>query len=209
MIQYRIANVSDVFSIAKMHSKAAKLQKKGAFMHKLGRPFLVCYYFVLLTSKKSFVLIAEKRNNEILGFHSGTIDMAYHRARLKKFTILFILVIIPVVILSPTLIHESYIRYRSISNDNSKYNYSVKTGARGDYWCWLSESDFSRHSVFVMFKWLSILKVLGIDEVVVEADEPRIVALHIRHGAKLINENYLEDGRKRFVMLYLLENIKR
>jgi hypothetical protein len=208
MINYRIANISDIFSIAQMHYKAAKLQN-GAFMHKLGRPFLVCYYLVLLTSKKSFVLIAEKINNEILGFHSGTIDMAYHRARIKKFAILFILAIIPAAIFSPKLIYESYIRYRSISNNKSKYNYSVKTGARGDYWCWISENDYSRYSAFVFFKWLSILKVLSIVEVVVEADEPRIVAMHIRHGAKLISENYLNDGRKRSVLLYQLKDLKR
>jgi len=205
MIKYRIAKVSDAKSLAQVHLICAKHQK-GGFFHKLGISFLIYYYKVILSNKNSVVLLAEDQNQNCLGFHSGTLKMEEHLRQLKKNRWTLGLTLIPQLLINPKLIYDIIKRYFSISNSNSENEFGVKSGARGEYWCWLPNNSNSIDAINVFNKWFNIVKELGVKNVFIEVDTVniRIFKFHKKNGAEIIREIDLLDGRKRLIMVYNL-----
>lgn len=207
MIIYRIAKLSDAKSLAKVHLICAKYQK-GGFFHKLGIIFLINYYKIILSNKHSIVLLAEDQNQKCLGFHSGTLKMEEHLIQLKKKRFTLGLAVIPQLFINPRLIYEVIKRYLSISNLNSKHEFGVKFGARGEYWCWLPNDSNSIEAINLFNKWFNILKELDITNVFIEVDtiNKRIFSFHKKNGAEIIRDIDLLDGRKRLIMVYKLKD---
>ena len=205
MIIYRIAKVSDARSLAKVHFICVRHQK-GGFFNKLGITFMIRYYKIILSNKHSIVLLAEDQNQKCLGFHSGTLKMEEHLIQLKKNKFSLGLAVLPQLFMNPKLIYEIIMRYLSISKLNSKHEYGVKFGARGEYWCWLPNDSNAIEAINLFNKWFNILRELDIKNVFFEVDiiNKRIFSFHKKNGAEVIRDIDLLDGRKRSIMVYKL-----
>ena len=101
-MKLRIANKSDIKSLAKMHLICGKIQPDG-FMHQLGLNFLKAYYSILLNEKGSLIVIAEDEKGFIHGFCSGTLAAEKHLSELKRKKIKLAISLIPAIIKSPKI----------------------------------------------------------------------------------------------------------
>lgn len=206
MIKYRLAKSSDAKSLTKVHLNCAKHQK-GGFFHNLGFYFTLNYYKILLSNKNSVILIAEDQHQNLLGFHSGTLKMEEQLIDLKKKKIILIFSLIPILLKKPSLIYDILKRYLSISNtDLNENDFGVKTGARLEYWCWLPSNSNSIGAISLHYKWIKLVKKLGVKNVCFEADSvnKKILKFHKKNGAEIIKELNLSDGRKRYILQYNL-----
>lgn len=205
MIKYRLAKSSDAKLLTKVHLICAKHQK-GGFFHNLGFYFTLNYYKILLSNKNTIILIAEDQQQNLLGFHSGTLKMEEQIKDLKRNKFILGMATLPKLLVNPRLIHEIIIRYFSISDSISENDFGVTSGARGEYWCWLPSNSNSIEALSLWNKWFNVLKELGVTNLFFEVDtiNSRIVSFHKKNGAKITREINLLDGRKRLIMVYII-----
>jgi len=208
VIKYRLAKITDAFSLARVHKKCAEFQQDG-FFHKLGILFIWRYYKIVLSNKNSFILLAEDQN-ELLGFHSGTLKAEEHLSNLKKNRISLFFSIIPELFINPKLFFEVYKRYRFVSNKNTDIKFGIKEGPRGEYWGWLPKSPNPIESLNLHKKWHLIFKQLDVNFVKSEVDitNDRVYKSIKIMGAEILSEIILPDGRKRAIVQYDLSKFK-
>jgi hypothetical protein len=201
-MKYRIAKVSDSTSLALIHLESSKYQQ-GGFMHKLGFNFLIKYYEITTKNKNSIIILAENENGEVLGFHSGTLDALEHYTSIRKNRYKFIFPILILLITNPKLISEIYTRYRYTAKD-SKLNFGIKSGVRGEYWCWSPTNPNAVESINLHRNWHYIIKQLGATSVKSEVDiiNDRIYKSIKIMGGIFLEEITLHDGRKRAIVEY-------
>ena len=205
-MKYRIAKESDSKSLALLHMECG-IQQQGGFMHKLGISFLKKYYEIIISNKNSIIILAED-NDEVLGFHSGTLDAIEHYSNLRNNKLKFIIPILTSLIIKPKLLFEIYKRYIYTGND-SKVKFGVKTGVRGEYWGWSPSKPNPVESINLHRKWHLIIKNLGATYVRSEVDivNDRIYKSIKLMGGLIIQEITLLDGRRRAIVEYDLTKI--
>lgn len=201
-VRFRFAKFCDSSSIARLHVSCS-LQQDGGFMHKLGEKFLKRYYEVTISNKSSIVLIAVDENDEILGFHSGTLDASEHFASLRKNKFRFVLPIFIAICRKPKLAKEIYTRYR-FTSEESKLNFGIKYGARGEYWGWNPLKPNAVESLNLHRNWHMVVKQMGVQKVRSEVDiiNQRIYKSIKIMGGIFLEEITLEDGRRRGLVEY-------
>ncbi len=201
-IKNRIAKESDALSLALLHIECSKYQQ-GGFMHKLGLNFLKKYYEITINNKNSVIILAQNENDEVLGFHSGTLDACEHYKNLRRYRFKFILPVLKTLISNPKLVLEIYTRFKYTGN-NSSLMFGIKTGARGEYWGWNPTRPNAVESINLHRNWHLILKQLGATNVRSEVD---IVNDRIYKSIKIMGGNIIEvitlhDGRTRAIVEY-------
>jgi len=162
---------------------------------------------ILVIHLASFLVQNEFEGCNLLGFHSGTLKMEEQLIDLKKKKIILIFSLIPILLKKPSLIYDILNRYLSISNtDLNENDFGVKTGARLEYWCWLPNNSNPVGAISLHYKWIKLVKKLGVKNVCFEADSvnEKILKFHKKNGAEIIKELNLSDGRKRFILQYNL-----
>lgn len=202
-IRFRLAKVEDSGKLAKIHICCGENQS-GAYMHKLGTYFLKEYYRIVIKNPHSIVLLAEDENGKCLGFHSGTMRAEEHFESLKKNRFKLFIALIPKLISKPFLILSVVKRYASIAVNDSKFEFGVKVGPRGEYWAWLPSYPNPVESLNLHKKWHIIMKTLGMKYVRSEVDlvNDRIYKSIKLMGGIIIDELTLFDGRKRAIVQY-------
>jgi hypothetical protein len=205
-MKFRFAKKCDSRALACLHIECS-IYQKGSFMHRLGMPFLIKYYEITISNKNSIIILAED-NDEVLGFHSGTLDAIEHYSNLRNNKLKFIIPILTSLIIKPKLLFEIYKRYIYTGND-SKVKFGVKTGVRGEYWGWSPSKPNPVESINLHRKWHLIIKNLGAKYVRSEVDivNDRIYKSIKLMGGLIIQEITLLDGRKRAIVEYDLSKI--
>ena len=86
-----LATKKDAIQIAKIH----KQEINQGFLSQLGIKFLAKLYEAMILSQSSFVVVA-KKNDEIIGFISGCINIKeFYKDFLKKYTFWAIIILLP------------------------------------------------------------------------------------------------------------------
>lgn len=201
-MNFRIAKKTDCKALASIHQECARNQVDG-FMHRLGLPFLTAYYKVFIGEKHSLIIVAEE-NGKILGFHSGTLFAEEHHSALVSSKIRLGLAIIPSLLTDFGLLHEVFLRFKSLSTEEEDFR--IKNGPRGEYWAWLPSNRDGTNALKLHKIWHCVLKDLGATFVRSEVDlsNDRVVRSIKLLGGKFISEITLADGRNRAIVEYEL-----
>lgn len=198
-MQFRLGNPRDTGRLACLHLQSSKKQP-GGFMYHLGKGWLKAYYRILLTKGNLIVLCAEE-DGQIMGFVSGTLDASKNMDALRHNKFSLLIAAIPAIICNPKILLESYRRQKANAGVG-KDMYVLKDGVHEDYWAW----NPARHSgaIDLHLKWLSLVKLLGANNVKGEVDmaNKMILKTHQMLGAKLVRQFVTPDGRKRVIIEY-------
>jgi hypothetical protein len=203
ILKLRLANKSDIKSLAKTHLICGKLQPDG-FMHQLGLGFLKTYYRILLNEKGSVIVIAEDENGIVHGFCSGSLAAEKHLDELKRNQIKLAFSLIPALIKSPKIIGKLLARNRFVKSAGQSTSFGISQGSRCEYWAWRPESRNLVISILMFETWLNIVFELGSASIKGEVDilNKYVLRIHKIIGAKVIDELILSDGRKRVIIEY-------
>lgn len=199
-MRIRFAKSSDAKALARIHQECGKKQP-DSFMHQLGLSFLTTYYEISIEEKHSVILVSEREDGVIVGFHSGTLLAEEHYRSLKHHKIILACASIPLLFTSPHLIKGIYKRYKSSQDSTS--NLTVKTGPRGEYWAWIS-GEPSEDSLRLHHTWHMIMKNLGVRYVYSEVNltHRRVYKAVASLGAEVVDEVVTPDGKKRAIVRY-------
>lgn len=203
---YRIAKISDVNQLARVHLKCCSEQAEG-FMFKLGVNFLESYYKIFLNEKYSVIIVAENSKNDIVGFHSGSLKTEEHIASLRRHRVRLFASSLFEIIRHPSLFGDLYLRYKSTSEEEG---FVVSSGPRGEYWAWLSSEKDSFSALELHKIWHLFLKMLGVKAVrsEVNSGNKRVLKAVFLMGATIVKEFKTPDGHTRYILEYNLENYK-
>lgn len=199
----RLAKLSDAPQLAEVHWTSSSNQP-GGFMFKLGKPFLIEYFRIVLGEKNSVVICTEDVDGRIIGFVSGSLLAEERMVALKRGRIRLLLAAIPSLIRDFSLVKELYSRQQSGSADTDEGGYIVQSGAREDFWAWLPSTG---GAIELHLKWLSVMRLLGVEAIRGEVDlvNDFVVKIHRFLGARVVREFTTPDGKKRMVMEYRLK----
>lgn len=202
-MKIRLGKCEDASAIAKIHMKCGKKQP-DSFMHQLGFLFLKIYYQISIEEKHSVILVSEREDGVIVGFHSGTLLAEEHYRALKDHKILLGCACIPLIFTSPHLIKGIYKRYKSSQDSSSKL--TVKNGPRGEYWAWLSGEPIEE-SLRLHQTWHGIMKNLGARYVYSEINltHKRVYKAATSLGAEIVDQVLDSNGNKRAIVRYDLD----
>jgi len=201
MIQ-RLAKLSDVNSLAKLHLECSESQPTG-FMFKLGLPFLRTYYKLLINEKESVIILADDENGNLLGFASGTMNAAAHLNNLKRNRFRIGLSIIPAIIKSPKVLSEILDHDKFVLSRDGYIQFGAMSGPRSEYWVW-KHNDKSNKSIPLLKTFLKVLFDLGATSVKAEVDidNKNLLTIYKFLGAKVVEHLKLNDGRNRVIIEY-------
>lgn len=196
-MNYRLANLSDMDFLARIHYKAGQIQV-GGFMHNLGIPFLRTYYRIRLNDENSVIWVAEDEYKSVCGFVSGTLDAKKTLLLLKKNRIKLGFSVLPVLLKVPGLLSCLKARYDFVSLKSKSERFGVTSGPRLDYWGW-EPSVKGGSSLFLMKVWLNDVFSRNVFCVQGEVDKENgaVVSFVTLLGARVLNEQKLKDGRTR------------
>lgn len=198
-MQYRLANLSDIENLATIHFNSDNKQI-GGLVHKLGHNFLRTYYKFYLEEKNSLILIAEDENGFVHGFISGTLAVEEYLNALRSNRIKLAFSSLPVFFKSPKLFWHLKERCSSILLKGKPEHLGYIKGPWINYWACLSENK-SQISESLFITWLNLVFNKGIALVRMGVD-PRscnILSFLINHGAEVVMEFKLKDGRPRII----------
>ncbi len=201
-MRIRLAKPSDMDQLADVHWVCSREQANG-FMFKLGKRFLRQYYRVLLTEENTVVICAIADDGRIVGFASGSLDAAEHLVVLKRNRFRLLWAALPALVRNPALINGLFSRQRSRSAEEG--GYIVLSGARGEYWAWIPTARSAGAAIGLFQKWLSLMRLLGAQEVRFEVDrgDGNVEQIHTMLGARIVKELVTPDGKPRLVMEYV------
>lgn len=201
-MKVRFAKPCDSTPLAKLHLKCSVNQPNG-FMFKLGLPFLITYYKVLINEKHSVIIMAEDENENLLGFVSGTMDAAAHLKNLKKNRIRIGFSIIPSLIKSPRIINKIMDHGKYVLSKDGYVQFGVMSGPRAEFWAW-DPKDKSKMAIPLLKTFLLVLFDLGATSVKAEVDinNENLLTIYKFLGAKVIEHLKLNDGRNRVIVEY-------
>ena len=108
-MKFRIGKPTDAYQLASIH-KGNNSNNFGIFYH-LPKYILTVYYFFLLQSPSSLVLVAQK-GSSILGYTSATLDASDHKKYMFSGLriIIFGVLILPYLVIKPALMRMIYKR---------------------------------------------------------------------------------------------------
>jgi hypothetical protein len=205
MIIFRLGKISDHIALAQIHYHSGQFQNDG-FMYRLGFDFLKRYYKVLLSEKKSFVLVAEDISGRIHGFVSGTQNANSHLNAIRNDRVFLALTLLKSVVFCPAILKEILRRYKYVNRINDAESFGALDGARLEYWIWDTDSS-SNLSVLLLKAWINIMKEMGVYEIHGEVDKSNVKSqkVHKLMGAIFYNTLTLADGRERTFYKYILK----
>jgi hypothetical protein len=202
-MKLRIANKSDIKSLAKTHLICGKIQPDG-FMHQLGLGFLKTYYSILLNEKGSIIVIAEDEKGLIHGFCSGSLAAEKHLSELKRNKFILAFSLIPAILKSPKILKKLLARNRFINSAGHSTTFGISKGSRCEYWAWRPDKRNLVMSILMFETWINIVLELGSTSIKGEVDmlNKYVLRIHKILGARIIDELNLSDGRKRVIIEY-------
>lgn len=207
-MQYRLAKMSDIGNLAKLHYNVRKTYDIG-FFAQTNISFLREYYRVLIKDRNEIILCAfDEITNEMQGFCSGTLNVAEQRRFFSKQKINLLVSLLPSLILNPKLVFDVLKRYKSVnSKKNVEFQYTVLDGARSEYWVWDNNKKNAEDSVELLNRFYNIFYILGTQEIFFEVDDSnkKVYKFHKYNGAEMVTEFLLPDKRKRIIMKYNLD----
>ncbi len=127
----------------------------------------------------------------------------YRSTPLRKNWYRLIVPILISLISNPKVISEIYIRYKYTGND-SKLKFGIKSGVRGEYWCWSPSNPNPIESINLHRIWHGIIRQLGATNVRSEVDiiNDRVYKSIEIMGGIFLEEVTLHDGRRRAIVEY-------
>lgn len=199
----RFASLQDAGILAETHWQSTGHQP-GSFMGRLGKRFLHEYWRLILHEKHSVILCAEDVDGQFLGFVSGTTDSEERQQTLRRNKLRLGVAALPALLKNPRLLRDILMRQRSQSALSGDGGFVVQTGAREDYWAWLPKA---KGALELHLKWMSVMRLLGVDSVKGEVDKVNDVVLktHRILGARVIKEFVTPDGKTRLIIEYKLQ----
>lgn len=202
---FRIAKLSDLSQIAKLHFKVRNTYSTGYFS-KMGYSFIKQYYKIVLNDPYEVFVCAEDENNVIRGFCSASLDVVKQFSRLRKRKFQMGIAAIPTFLLKPYLVKDTIKRYIATKRQTDD-KFIPRVGARCEFWTWDAEFKDSASSVALFNVFLSILYQLGVNHLPLEVDllNNSVYHFHKINKASVIEEIVLSDGRKRILMSYDLK----
>lgn len=202
-MKYRLAKITDIDSLAKLHFESGRKQG-GGFIPKLGLPFLKVYYKVHLEDKDSVILLAEDENGDLCGFISGTFEAESLLSLMRKNRFRFFFALLPVIFRFPSIFPQIKERYYFIIQRSKSEQFGITKGPRMDYWVW-DQHCKSGNSIFLLKAWLDLMFTKDILSLRGEVDQENrnIMDIYLRLGAKVFRELKLKDGRKRFFIEFV------
>lgn len=200
-MRIRIASIQDASELAKVHIKCAT-QMNRSFMDKLGIHFLTSYYKILLKEKSSVVVCAENGDENIVGFHSGSLDTKEHFAALESKKGLLLVSALPAISRNPGLLVAINKRRKSKSAQHEVF--ISMEGPRAEFWGWIKNEGPPGGAIAVLKKWMSIMRLFGAKGIRFEVDKDNTNALKLHRaiGALIVKEYITPDGQKRYLMEY-------
>lgn len=205
-MKYRLANRSDIDSLARIHYIAGKSQV-GGFMHRLGLSFLKVYYKIHLNDQNSIIWVAEDEEKLVRGFVSGTLDAERSLRLLNENRFRILISILPAIFVVPKLLPYLKERYDFVSLKDKSDHFGTKSGPRIDYWAW-DPAIKGGSSLFLMKIWLNDLFSRNVYFVHGEVDKENgeILTFVKMLGAIIIDEHKLKDGRSRIFIKFVNKN---
>lgn len=198
-IQYRIAKPCDAKALACLHWNVRERYTKGIFLS-LGKSFLKTYYKIILNDPYEVVVCAEDVNTrQIIGFSSATLKAEHQAETLKKYRFLIGLSALTALIRKPSLIKDSWQRYKSLGEKTEQKFINTK-GVRGEYWCWLKSEDDGIKAIEMGYIKEDIINCLGYKELFFEVDKfnRRVYKFYSKfEKCDVVEEITLPDGRER------------
>lgn len=200
-VLFRLAKKSDARALAKIHLLCGDKQV-DSFMEKLGKRFLTSYYATVLECKYSVIVVGYRDiDNEIYGFHSGTIDTFKQRKNIQRKYFYLGLSAIFCLIRNPLLITDILKRYQSLGDNSSTA--IVREGPRGEYWAWRPGAPKSGagsiHRV-----WHHVLFNMGARSVKSEVNvsQPKVRKAVRAMGGKVVSTTVDFNGNERLIVEY-------
>ncbi len=205
----RLAKPSDAKDIADVHYSIRETGALGIFAM-MGKPFLRCYYRIILNDPYELVVCAENENGKIIGFNSSTLDAKAQKENLRKHRISLAIAAATSIIRKPSLIKPLYDRWKTVTSNPNASQYFVQEGARGEYWAWNPNEKSPAGSVALSRAYKDILKALGVTELYceVDAENEKAVAYHRLMRDEIVKTIILPDGRKRHILKTKLSKTK-
>ena len=199
----RLGKPNDATRLALVH-EVSSAKQPGGFMYQLGRPFLAEYYRTLLHDSSSVVLCTVDDQDIVIGFVAGALDARARMMALKRNRLRLLVASLPALFRHPRLIYEVYSRQQSVAPDEGERGYVLQSGAHEEFWGWLP--DNTSGAIELHLKWLSVMRVLGVQTVRGEVDRVNdvIMRAHRMLGARVIKEFETPDGRQRLIIEYKL-----
>lgn len=197
----RLAKPSDAKDIADVHYSIRETGALGIFAM-MGKPFLRCYYRIILNDPYELVVCAENENGKIIGFNSSTLDAKAQKDNLKRHRFMLALSAFTSIVFNPKLIGPLYERWKTVNSTPSSKQFFVQEGARGEYWAWSPHEKSPAGSVALSKAYKEILKALGVKELFceVDADNEKAVSYHKLMHDEIVEEILLPDGRRRYLL---------
>lgn len=207
-IRYRIAKPSDAKQIANVHYSVREHYDVGIFS-KLGKPFLRCYYRIVLNDPYEVVVCAESEQG-IVGFSSYTLDAKHQLGIFRHHRIRLAISALPTIICKPSIIKALWQRYRATGEDTN-IKFTTTAGARGEYWAWDARHKDAIAAVELDAVARNILFDLGVADIFFEVDavNKSVLKIHKLNKAETLGTITLPDGRERVLMKYNREKRRK
>lgn len=201
---YRLGKKSDLNAIVNLHFKVRDTYSVGYFS-KMGKAFIRQYYRIVLEDPYAVFIVAEEEG-KLCGFCSASTDVNKQFSRMQKYKWLMGLCAIPSFIYNPTLIKETWKRYKATKGEYDE-KYLPKTGARVEYWTWNAENKNAAASVSLFNIYLRVLYDLGVKKIHLDVDKvnEKVLKFHLMNKAVITEDIELSDGRSRSLMEYDLK----
>lgn len=198
---YRIAKISDLYSIVKIHYCTRDVNDNGIFA-RMGKPFFNEFYKIVINNKYTICVCAEDNKREIQGFIFIVLDSKKFDQEILAKRINLIFGATLSVIFRPSLLIPLMKRYKSLKKQNN--NFVHNEGVRGGFWGWDPDSKDSISSYELHERALLLIKSLGIKELFFEVDKENknTYKFHKMNGAQELEVMILDDNRNRSMMKY-------
>ncbi len=184
-------------------SKIANLHKeniKTGFLSSLGDDFLICVYKSISIAENS-ILITYIKNNEVVGFISGTLDITEIKKNLKKKCFPIFMKLAIKLVLNPIKLKKLFETYKYSSEDKKSYPFNLNAELLSIV---VSPNHRGKGIAPILYKELiKSFKEKNIKEfkIVVGAQLKEAQKFYEKMGAEKVAEFELHKGEKSFIYI--------
>ena len=203
-MQCRLAEPADADGIACILTDAFQ-DRADDFILKLGVPFLSQYTRFVLADPRSVSLCVFDDDDRIVGVEMGTLDAAGEQRALRRHTLQFAVAALPALLRRPALVAGLIRRYLATFSRRAN-SYVVNNGARIGYWAVTPEARRGAAATELHRRFLDEMRSRGASRVAFDVAEEneKVIEVHQRLGARVVQHMTLPDGRRRVRMEYVL-----